>query len=58
MGLKGDKIGANLLTVLAGESRARSKYTSYTSQTKEKGYEQIAAIFEETAGSEEERAKL
>ena len=52
MELKGSKTEANLLTAFAGESQARNKYTFYASQAKKEGYEQIAAIFEETAGNE------
>ncbi len=56
--LKGTKTEANLLAAFAGESQARNKYTYYASQAKKEGYEQIAAIFEETAGNEKEHAKL
>lgn len=58
MELKGSKTEANLLTAFAGESQARNKYTFYASKAKKEGYEQIAAIFEETAGNEKEHAKL
>jgi rubrerythrin len=55
---KGTKTEANLLAAFAGESQARNKYTYYASQARKEGYEQIAAIFEETAGNEREHAKL
>lgn len=58
MELKGSKTEANLMTAFAGESQARNKYSYYASQAKKDGYEQIAAIFEETAGNEKEHAKL
>ena len=58
MELKGSKTEANLLTAFAGESQARNKYTFSASPAKKEGYEQIAAIFEETAGNEKEHAKL
>ena len=51
MELKGSKTEANLLAAFAGESQARNKYTYYASKAKKEGYEQIAAIFEETAGN-------
>jgi rubrerythrin len=56
--LKGSKTEANLLYAFAGESQARNKYTYFASKAKKDGYEQIAAIFEETAGNEKEHAKL
>ena len=56
--LKGSKTEANLLYAFAGESMARNKYTYWASKAKKDGYEQIAAIFEETAGNEKEHAKL
>jgi rubrerythrin len=56
--LKGTKTEANLKTAFAGESEARNKYSYYASKAKKEGYEQIAAIFEETAGNEKEHAKL
>ncbi len=46
------------MTAFSGESEARTKYTYYASKAKKEGYEQIAAIFEETAGNEKEHAKL
>ncbi|MBQ4415029.1 MAG: rubrerythrin family protein, partial [Methanomicrobium sp.] len=56
--LKGTKTEANLQTAFAGESQARNKYTYYASKAKKEGYNQIAAIFEETAGNEKEHAKI
>ena len=56
--LKGSKTEANLLYAFAGESQARNKYTYWASKAKKEGYEQIAAIFEETAGNEKEHAEL
>ncbi len=56
--LKGTKTEKNLQTAFAGESQARNKYTYYASKAKKDGYEQIAAIFEETANNEKEHAKL
>ena len=56
--LKGTKTEANLLTAFAGESQARNKYTYYASAAKKEGYEQIAAIFQETADNEKEHAKI
>ena len=56
--LKGTKTEKNLQTAFAGESEARNKYTYYASKAKKDGYEQIAAIFEETANNEKEHAKL
>ena len=58
MELKGSQTEKNLMTAFAGESQARNKYTYYASQAKKDGYEQIAAIFEETASNEKEHAKL
>ena len=58
MELKGSKTEANLWTAFAGESMARNKYTYFASKAKKEGYEQIAAIFEETAGNEKEHAKM
>lgn len=58
MDLKGSKTEANLKTAFAGESEARNKYTYYASKAKKDGYNQIAAIFEETANNEKEHAKL
>lgn len=56
--LKGTKTEANLWAAFAGESQARNKYTYYASKAKKDGYEQIAAIFEETAANEKEHAKI
>ena len=56
--LKGSKTEQNLWTAFAGESQARNKYTYYASKAKKEGYNQIAAIFEETAGNEKEHAKI
>ena len=49
MDLKGSKTEANLMAAFAGESQARNKYTYYASKAKKEGYEQIAALFLETA---------
>ena len=56
--LKGTKTEKNLMEAFAGESQARNKYTYYASRAKKDGYEQIAAIFEETALNEKEHAKI
>ena len=56
--LKGTKTEANLWAAFAGESQARNKYTYYASKAKKDGFEQIAAIFQETADQEKEHAKL
>lgn len=56
--LKGTKTEKNLWAAFAGESQARNKYTYYASKAKKDGYEQIAAMFEETANNEKEHAKL
>ena len=56
--LKGTKTEKNLMEAFAGESQARNKYTYYASKARKDGYEQIAAIFEETANNEKEHAKL
>ncbi|MBE6157029.1 MAG: rubrerythrin family protein [Firmicutes bacterium] len=58
MDLKGSRTEANLMAAFAGESQARNKYTYYASKAKKDGYEQIAAIFEETANNEKEHAKM
>ena len=58
MELKGSKTEQNLMTAFAGESQARNKYTYFASVARKEGYEQIAAIFEETANNEKEHAKL
>lgn len=57
MELKGSKTEKNLLAAFAGESQARNKYSYFASQAKKEGYEQIAAIFQETADNEKEHAK-
>ena len=56
--LKGTKTEKNLLDAFAGESMARNKYSYFASKAKKDGYEQIAALFEETAQNEKEHAKL
>lgn len=56
--LKGTRTEANLMAAFAGESEATNKYTYYASKAKKDGYEQIAAIFLETAANEREHAKL
>lgn len=56
--LKGSKTEQNLMTAFSGESQARNKYTYYASKARKDGYEQIAAIFEETANNEKEHAKM
>lgn len=58
MELKGSRTEQNLQTAFAGESQARNKYTYFASKAKKEGYEQIAAIFLETAENEKEHAKL
>lgn len=58
MELKGSKTEKNLEIAFAGESQARNKYTYFASKAKKEGYEQIAAIFLETAENEKEHAKL
>ena len=55
--LKGTKTEKNLLTAFAGESQARNRYTYFASKAKKEGYEQISAIFLETADNEKEHAK-
>lgn len=56
--LKGTKTEQNLREAFAGESMARNKYTFYAKKARKDGYEQIAAIFEETAHNEQVHAKL
>ena len=56
--LKGSQTEKNLETAFSGESQARNKYTYFASKARKDGYEQIAAIFEETADNEKEHAKL
>ena len=58
MNLKGTKTEQNLMTAFAGESQARNKYTYFASVAKKAGYEQIAALFLQTADNEKEHAKL
>ncbi len=58
MELKGSKTEQNLMTAFAGESQATNKYTYWAGKAKKEGFEQIAAIFTETAGNEREHAKL
>ena len=58
MNLKGTKTEKNLMAAFAGESQARNKYTYFASVAKKEGYEQIAAIFTETANNEKEHAKM
>ena len=55
---KGTKTEMNLLAAFAGETQAYTKYEYYASRAKKDGYEQMAAIFQETAGNEKEHAKL
>jgi len=57
MELKGSQTEKNLLTAFAGESQARNRYTYFASQARKDGYQQIAAIFEETANQEKEHAE-
>ncbi len=58
MEFKGSKTEKNLLAAFAGESQARNRYTFFASAAKKAGYEQISAIFLETADNEKEHAKL
>ena len=58
MELKGSRTEKNLLAAFAGESQARNRYTFFASQARKEGYEQIAAIFQETADNEKEHAEL
>ena len=58
MELKGSKTEANLMAAFAGESQARNKYTYYAAKAKQDGFEQIAALFEETAHNEKEHAEI
>ena len=58
MELKGSKTEKNLMEAFAGESQARNKYTYFASKARKDGFEQIAAIFEETAANEKEHAKI
>ena len=56
--LKGSRTEANLMAAFAGESQARNKYTFYASKAKKEGYEQIGALFAETAANEKEHAEI
>jgi rubrerythrin len=58
MEFKGSKTEKNLLAAFAGESQARNRYTYFASVARKEGYEQISAIFQETADNEKEHAKL
>ncbi|MCL5876269.1 MAG: rubrerythrin family protein [Candidatus Bathyarchaeota archaeon] len=58
MNFNGSQTEKNLLAAFAGESQARNRYTFFASVAKKEGYEQIAAIFEETAANEKEHAEL
>ena len=58
MELKGSNTEQNLMAAFAGESQARNKYTYFASKARKDGFEQIAAIFEETANNEKEHAKM
>lgn len=58
MGIKGTRTELNLLKAFAGESQARNRYTFFASEARKSGYEQIAAIFEETAANEKEHAEV
>ena len=58
MELKGSKTEQNLFAAFAGESEARNKYTYFASKARKDGFEQIAALFEETAANEKEHAKI
>ncbi len=58
MELKGSRTEANLMAAYAGESQARNKYTYYAKKAKDDGYEQIAAIFRETAENERAHARI
>lgn len=57
MSLKGTQTEKNILTAFSGESQARNRYTYFAKQAKKEGFEQISAIFEETANQEKEHAK-
>jgi rubrerythrin len=58
MNFAGSQTEKNLLAAFAGESQARNRYTFFASVARKEGYEQIGAIFEETAGNEKEHAEL
>jgi rubrerythrin len=55
--IKGSKTELNLLAAFAGESQARNRYSFFTSQARKEGFEQISAVFSETADNEKEHAK-
>jgi len=57
MSIKGSQTEKNILTAFAGESQARNKYTYFSKQAQKEGYEQIAAIFADTADQESQHAK-
>ena len=57
MELKGSRTEQNLITAFAGESQARNRYTYFADKAREDGYQQIAAVFEETANQEREHAR-
>jgi rubrerythrin len=57
MELKGSQTEKNLMSAFTGESQARNRYTFYASQARKDGFEQVAAVFEETANQEKEHAK-
>ena len=56
--LKGTQTEKNLQTAFAGESEARNKYTYFAGVARKEGYQQIAALFEETASNEKEHAAI
>ena len=58
MSIKGTKTEQNLLKSFAGESQAKNRYTYFAKVAKKEGYEQISAIFADTAAQEEEHAKV
>ncbi|MBQ3227667.1 MAG: rubrerythrin family protein, partial [Clostridia bacterium] len=58
MEFKGSRTEKNLMDAFAGESQARNKYTYYASKAKKEGFEQIAALFQQTADNEKEHAKM
>jgi len=58
MDLKGSRTERNLLAAFAGESQARTRYTFFASVAKKEGFEQISAVFQETADNEKEHAQL
>src|SRR5512140_1326957 len=58
MQLQGSQTQKNLLIAFAGESQARNRYTYYAGEARKAGFEQIAAIFQETADNEKEHAKV